>query len=83
MMYYIIEEASEACVENCSNLDEAIEDAKQMHGKYLVVDDNNNVLFDTMPGVSFKIWKIAISQDTGKIGIGIKEAERKSNTQEK
>lgn len=55
MMYHIIEEASEACVENCSSLDEAIEDAKQMHGKYLVVDDNDNILFDTMPGVSFKI----------------------------
>ena len=55
MMYYIIEEASEACVENCSSLDEAIEDAKQMHGEYLVIDDNNKILFDTMPGISFKI----------------------------
>ena len=55
MMYHIIEEASEACVENCSNLDEIIEDAKQMRGKYLVVDDDGNILFDTMPGVSFKI----------------------------
>ena len=50
-----MEEASGAIVENCSDLDEIIEDAKQLGGKHLVIDDDDNVLFDTMPNVTFKI----------------------------
>ena len=54
MMYHIMEEASGAIVEHCDNLDEIIEDAKQLRGKHLVTDSNGNVLFDTMPNVSYK-----------------------------
>ena len=54
MMYHIMEEASGAIVENCDNLNEIIEDAKQLGGKHLVIDDDDNVLFDTMPNVSYK-----------------------------
>ena len=54
MMYHIVEEASGAIVENCANLDEIIEDAKHLGGKHLVVDSSDNVLFDTMPNVSYK-----------------------------
>jgi hypothetical protein len=50
-----MEEASEAIVEHCDDLSEIIEDAKQLAGKYLVIDDDDNVLFDTMPNVSYKI----------------------------
>jgi hypothetical protein len=55
MMYHIVEEASGAIVENCVDLDEIIEDAKQLGGKHQVIDDDDNVLFDTMPNVTFKI----------------------------
>ncbi len=55
MTYTIVEEASEAIVEFVEDLDEAIEDAKSRQGKYLVIDDDDNVLFDTQPGVSYKI----------------------------
>lgn len=53
--YHIMEEASGAIVEHCSDLAEIIEDAKRLGGKHLVIDDNDNVLFDTMPNVSYKI----------------------------
>lgn len=55
MMYTIVEEASEAIVEYVEDLDEAIDDAKALGGKHLVIDEDDNILFDTMPGVSFKI----------------------------
>ena len=55
MTYTIVEEASEAIVEFVEDLDEAIEDAKALGGKHLVIDEDDNILFDTMPGVSFKI----------------------------
>ena len=55
MTYTIVEEASEAIVEYTEDLDEAINDAKALRGKHLVVDEDDNILFDTMPGVSFKI----------------------------
>ena len=54
MMYHIMAEASDAIVENCDDLNEIIEDAKKLRGKYLVIDDDDNVLFDTMPNVSYK-----------------------------
>lgn len=53
-MYHIMEEVSGAIVEHHDNLDEIIEDAKQLCGKHLVIDDDDNVLFDTMPNVTFK-----------------------------
>lgn len=53
-MYYVVEEASEAIYVNTSDLQEAIEEAKSRQGKYLVIDDENNVLYDTQPGVSYK-----------------------------
>ena len=55
MMYHIMEEASEAIVEFVDDLDEAIDDAKALGGKHLVLDEDDNILFDTMPGISFKI----------------------------
>lgn len=54
MMYHIMEEASGAIVEHCDCLHEIIEDAKQLGGKHLVIDDNDVVMYDTMPGVSFR-----------------------------
>ena len=59
-MYLVIEEASDAIEEHVDNLEEAIEDAKTFagrYGKYLVVEDTEErkVVFDTMPGVTFKI----------------------------
>ena len=53
-MYHIMEEASGAIVEHCDNLSEIIEDAKHLGGKHQVIDDNDNVLFDTMPNVNYK-----------------------------
>lgn len=55
MMYHVMEEASEAIYTHTDDLQEAIDDAKSRRGKYLVIDDNDNILFDTMPGISFKI----------------------------
>jgi len=54
MMYHIMEEASGAIVEHCDDLSEIIKDAKQLGGKHQVIDDDDNVLFDTMPNVSYK-----------------------------
>lgn len=54
-MYHIMEEASEAIYAHTSDLNEAIEDAKALGGKHLVMDEDDNILFDTMPGISFKI----------------------------
>ena len=55
MMYHIMEEASGAIVEHCDSLSEIIDDARKLCGKYLVIDNDDNVLFDTMPNVSYKI----------------------------
>lgn len=57
MMYSVIEEASEAVCYSTDSLIEAIEEAKkkaQGGGKYLVLDENDLVMFDTNPGVTFK-----------------------------
>ena len=53
-MYYVIEEASEALVANHNNLYKAEKDADSRQGKYLVVDDEGNELYDTAPGISYK-----------------------------
>lgn len=55
MYYRIIEEASEACVEYTSSFEEAVESAKKLTGKYLVLDESDNILYDTQPGISYKI----------------------------
>lgn len=55
MTYTIVEEASKAIVEFVEDLDEAIEDAKALGGKHLVMDEDDNILFDTQPNVSYKI----------------------------
>ena len=55
MIYHIMEEASEAIYAHTDNLEEAIKDAKSRQGKYLVIDDEDNVVFDTQPNISYKI----------------------------
>lgn len=54
MYYHIIEEATDAIIENCSDLNEIINDAKSLKGKYFVVDENFNILYDTNPSTTFK-----------------------------
>ena len=49
-MYYVIDEATEEVIENNSDLQSAIEDAKQLAlkgGCYLVIDKNDNVYYKT------------------------------------
>lgn len=57
MNYLVKEEASEAVLGIYDCLDDAIEDAESRPGKVLVVEDSEQelVLYDSMPGVSFKI----------------------------
>ena len=57
MTYIIVEEASGAIVENTSDLQEAIEDAKSFGGKHLVIENtiDGKIIFDTQPGVTYKI----------------------------
>lgn len=55
MIYSVIEEASEATVCYTDNLQEAIEEAKSKTGKYLVLDESDSILFDSQPGISYKI----------------------------
>lgn len=55
MIYAIVEEASEAVCGYTTVLEEAIEDAKSRQGKYLVLDDSDKTVFDSQPGVSYKI----------------------------
>ena len=54
MLYYLIEEASEAIEAIYDNVDEAIQEANLRKGKYFVVDDDK-IYFDNKPGVSYKI----------------------------
>lgn len=55
MLYYLIEEASEAIEAIYDNVDEAIQEAKLRKGKYLVVDDDDKIYFDNQQCVSYKI----------------------------
>ena len=50
-----MEEVSEAIYAHTDDLQEAVEDAKSRYGKYLVIDDNDNILFDSQPNISYKI----------------------------
>ena len=55
--YHIVEEASGAILETTESLGEALLDIDNYpsSGKYLVVDEDSNVLYDTKPGVTYKI----------------------------
>ena len=53
-MYHVVEEASGAVYANLSILQDAIADAKSREGKYLVVNDKDQILFDSQPDVSYK-----------------------------
>ena len=55
MNYRVIEEVSEAVVCFTTDLEEAKEEAKSKTGKYLVLDENDIILFDSQPGISYKI----------------------------
>ena len=55
MMYAIVEEASEAICAYTTDLIEAIEEAKLRCGKYLVLDEDYEIVFDSQPGISYKI----------------------------
>lgn len=54
-MYCIIEEASEAIIAYYNNFDDAVKDANSRKGKYLIIDDKDTILYDTQPGISYKI----------------------------
>ena len=55
MMYRIVEEASEAVVCYTSDYLDAVSDAKSRRGKCIVMDNEDNILFDTQPNISYKI----------------------------
>lgn len=54
-LYFVIEEATEALVANHTNLYEAKMDAESRGGKYYVIDNSNNILYESKPGISYKI----------------------------
>lgn len=54
MYYYLIEEASEAIEAIHVDLNEAIREAKLRRGKYLVANNNNEILFDNKPNITYK-----------------------------
>lgn len=56
-MYSVIDQASEAAYFYDNSLQEAINYARSLpkQGRFLVVDDDDNILFDTNPEINFKI----------------------------
>ena len=56
-MYAVIDEASEEVYGFSETLEEAVEICEELpkQGKYLVLDDADNVCYDTKPGISYKI----------------------------
>lgn len=54
-MYRLIDEASEETRAYSEDLQELIDDADAIGGKQLVLDDDDNVVYDSNPNVSFKI----------------------------
>lgn len=56
-MYYVIDEASEELYFNEYNLQEAINDISYLpqQGKYLVLDEEDNIVYDSKPGISYKL----------------------------
>lgn len=58
MTYRVIEEASEAQVFSSENFLEAVNEIKRVlpqTGKYLILDCDDQVLYDSKPGISYKI----------------------------
>ena len=55
MMYHVIEEASEATMCYTKDVEEALTFARNQKGKYLVLDEEDTVLYDTQPGITYKI----------------------------
>lgn len=57
IMYSVIDQASEAAYFYDSSLQEVINYARSLpkQGRFLVVDDDDNILFDTNPEINFKI----------------------------
>lgn len=55
MIYSVVEEASEATVYSTEYLQDAIDEAKARHGKYLVLNEDDGIEFDSQPGISYKI----------------------------
>ena len=55
MIYKVVDEASTEVVSIMDNLDEAKIDATSRKGKFLVVDNYGEILFDSFPSVSYKI----------------------------
>jgi hypothetical protein len=54
-MYHVIEEASEALLCCTNDKSEAISEATKLSGKNLVLDSDDNIIFDSQPGISYKI----------------------------
>ena len=54
-MYYVIEEASEALEMASEDLQEAINFTKNKAGKYLVKNDSDYIVYDSKPGISYKL----------------------------
>lgn len=54
-MYRLIDEASEETRAYSEDLQELIDDADSIGGKQLVLDDNDNVVYDSNPNISYKI----------------------------
>ena len=54
-MYRLIDEASEETRAYSEDLQELIDNADSIGGKQLVLDDNDNVVYDSNPNISYKI----------------------------
>lgn len=55
MMYHVMEEASEATMCYTEDIEEALTFARNQRGKYLVLDEEGTVLYDTQPEITYKI----------------------------
>ncbi len=54
-MYYVIEEASESLELISSDLQDCINYSISRKGKYLVLNEEDNILFDSQPNITYKI----------------------------
>ena len=55
MMYHVMEEASEATMCYTEDIEETLTFARNQKGKYLVLDEEDTVLYDTQPDITYKI----------------------------
>lgn len=53
--YYVYEEASESLEMTTENLQEAIDYTKSKRGKHYVTTHDGEILYDSQPGVTYKI----------------------------